>query len=130
MTTNIHQCAACCRKMVVAKPGDVCTICDGHYRTLASRDRKIAELESQLAARTNERDQQATRIAAMNTKFEACARGAVRLCNATVGLARRMEINELIGKTDSLGRDDQAAYDEAKAAHAHLTGLYQEFFTK
>lgn len=42
----------------------------------------------------------------------------IELANATVGMAWRMEVNELIGKTDILGVSDQKAYDAAKAAHA------------
>lgn len=38
------------------------------------------------------------------------------LLAACKGLMRRMKVNELLGKDDSLGKHDQAAYDAAKEA--------------
>ena len=45
-----------------------------------------------------------------------CVSAATELRTACKDLMRRFEVNELIGKHDSLGRADQAAYDTGAAA--------------
>ncbi len=71
---------------------------------------QVKNLLDTISNLTRERDALKATVAKM-------AASGFRLTKALRSLGRRMEVHELLGKSDDMGKTDQIEYDEAMAAY-------------